>query len=63
MITFAVIAKSGCRGETHRTRDHCLQVLSATVAGLAVAIPALFMYSYLASLHQDAVTNMETLHR
>ena len=34
--------------------------LLATVAGLAVAIPALFIYSYLSSRIKDVVSNMET---
>ena len=34
--------------------------LLATVAGLAVAIPALFAYSYLASRIKDVVSNIET---
>ncbi len=59
MITFAVIAKSG-QVEVNSIAPGIAGALLATVAGLAVAIPALFMYSYLASRIKDAVTNMET---
>jgi biopolymer transport protein ExbB len=34
--------------------------LLATVAGLAVAIPCLFIYSYLSARIKNVVTNMET---
>lgn len=59
MITFAVIAKSG-QVEVNSIAPGIAGALLATVAGLAVAIPALFMYSYLASRIKDAVTDMET---
>jgi biopolymer transport protein ExbB len=46
MITFAVIAKSG-EVEVNSIAPGIAGALLATVAGLAVAIPALFSYSYL----------------
>lgn len=48
MITFAVIAKSG-EVEVNSIAPGIAGALLATVAGLAVAIPALFSYSYLNS--------------
>lgn len=48
MITFAVIAKSGAV-EVNSIAPGIAGALLATVAGLAVAIPALFSYSYLNS--------------
>ncbi|RYD27099.1 MAG: DUF2341 domain-containing protein, partial [Verrucomicrobiaceae bacterium] len=48
MITFAVIAKSG-EVEVNSIAPGIAGALLATVAGLAVAIPALFSYSYLSS--------------
>jgi biopolymer transport protein ExbB len=59
MITFAVIAKSG-EVEVNSIAPGIAGALLATVAGLAVAIPALFIYSYLSSRIKDVVTNMET---
>ncbi|MDB6073665.1 MAG: biopolymer transporter ExbB [Verrucomicrobiaceae bacterium] len=59
MITFAVIAKSG-QVEVNSIAPGIAGALLATVAGLAVAIPALFAYSYLSSRIKDAVSNMET---
>ncbi len=59
MITFAVIAKSG-EVEVNSIAPGIAGALLATVAGLAVAIPALFIYSYLSSRIRDVVTNMET---
>jgi biopolymer transport protein ExbB len=59
MITFAVIAKSG-QVEVNSIAPGIAGALLATVAGLAVAIPALFAYSYLASRIKDVVTDMET---
>jgi biopolymer transport protein ExbB len=59
MITFAVIAKSG-QVEVNSIAPGIAGALLATVAGLAVAIPALFAYSYLSSRIKDAVTDMET---
>lgn len=48
MITFAVIAKTG-EVEVNSIAPGIAGALLATVAGLAVAIPALFTYSYLNS--------------
>jgi biopolymer transport protein ExbB len=59
MITFAVIAKSG-EVEVNSIAPGIAGALLATVAGLAVAIPALFIYSYLSSRIKDVVTDMET---
>jgi biopolymer transport protein ExbB len=59
MITFAVIAKSG-QVEVNSIAPGIAGALLATVAGLAVAIPALFAYSYLSSRIKDAVTDMES---
>jgi biopolymer transport protein ExbB len=59
MITFATIAKSG-QVEVNSIAPGIAGALLATVAGLAVAIPALFAYSYLSSRIKDSVTDMET---
>ena len=59
MITFAVIAKSG-EVEVNSIAPGIAGALLATVAGLAVAIPALFIYSYLSSRIKDVISNMET---
>ena len=59
MITFAVIAKTG-EVEVNSIAPGIAGALLATVAGLAVAIPALFIYSYLSSRIKDVVLNMET---
>lgn len=59
MITFAVIAKSG-EVEINSIAPGIAGALLATVAGLAVAIPALFAYSYLASRIKDAILGMNT---
>lgn len=48
MITFAIIAKSG-EVEVNSIAPGIASALLATVAGLVVAIPALFIYSYLSS--------------
>ena len=58
MITFAVIAKSG-EVEVNSIAPGIAGALLATVAGLAVAIPALFAYSYISSRIKDAVTGMQ----
>ena len=58
MITFAVIAKSG-QVEVNSIAPGIAGALLATVAGLAVAIPALFAYSYISSRIKDAVSDME----
>ncbi|MFA7233445.1 MAG: DUF2341 domain-containing protein [Terrimicrobiaceae bacterium] len=57
MITFAVIAKSG-NVEVNSIAPGIASALLATVAGLLVAIPALFLYSYINSRIKDAVSNM-----
>lgn len=59
MITFAVIAKTG-EVEVNSIAPGIAGALLATVAGLAVAIPALFAYSYLSSRIKQAVNDMET---
>jgi biopolymer transport protein ExbB len=58
MITFAVIAQSG-EVEINSIAPGIAGALLATVAGLAVAIPALFLYSYLSSRIKEAVNGME----
>lgn len=57
MITFAVIAKSG-EVEVNSIAPGIASALLATVAGLLVAIPALFIYSYLNTRIKTAVTDM-----
>jgi biopolymer transport protein ExbB len=57
MITFAVIAKSG-EVEVNSIAPGIASALLATVAGLLVAIPALFIYSFLNSKIKDAISNM-----
>ncbi|HEY2573514.1 MAG TPA: MotA/TolQ/ExbB proton channel family protein, partial [Verrucomicrobiaceae bacterium] len=59
MITFAVIAKSG-QVEVNSIAPGIAGALLATVAGLAVAIPALFAYSYLSTRIKDVVSSIET---
>ena len=58
MITFAVIAKSG-EVEVNSIAPGIAGALLATVAGLAVAIPALFAYSYISSRIKDAISDMQ----
>ncbi len=58
MITFAVIAKSG-EVEVNSIAPGIAGALLATVAGLVVAIPALFAYSYISSRIKDAVSDMQ----
>lgn len=58
MITFAVIAKSG-EVEVNSIAPGIASALLATVAGLLVAIPALFIYSFLNSRIKDAISNMQ----
>ncbi|MES2696663.1 MAG: DUF2341 domain-containing protein [Verrucomicrobiota bacterium] len=57
MITFAVIAQSG-EVEINSIAPGIAGALLATVAGLAVAIPALFAYSYLSARIKDSVGEM-----
>lgn len=59
MITFAVIAQSG-EVEINSIAPGIAGALLATVAGLAVAIPALFAYSYLSSRIKEAVNGMQS---
>ncbi|HEY8900649.1 MAG TPA: DUF2341 domain-containing protein [Chthoniobacterales bacterium] len=59
MITFAVIAQSG-EVEINSIAPGIAGALLATVAGLAVAIPALFIYSYLSSRIKEVIGNMQT---
>ena len=58
MITFAVIAKSG-QVEVNSIAPGIAGALLATVAGLAVAIPALFAYSYISTRIKDAISDMQ----
>ncbi|MGH8046297.1 MAG: DUF2341 domain-containing protein [Chthoniobacterales bacterium] len=59
MITFAVIAQSG-EVEINSIAPGIAGALLATVAGLAVAIPALFIYSYLSSRIKEVISTMQT---
>ena len=58
MITFAVIAKSG-NVEVASIAPGIAGALLATVAGLAVAIPSLFAYSYISTRIKDAISDMQ----
>lgn len=58
MITFAVIAKSG-QVEVNSIAPGIAGALLATVAGLAVAIPSLFAYSYISTQIKDAIGEMQ----
>ena len=58
MITFAIIAKSG-EVDVNSIAPGIASALLATVAGLIVAIPALFIYSYLNSRIKEATADME----
>jgi biopolymer transport protein ExbB len=58
MITFAVIAKSG-NVEVASIAPGIAGALLATVAGLAVAIPSLFAYSYISTRIKDAISEMQ----
>jgi len=58
MITFAIIAKSG-EVNVNSIAPGIASALLATVAGLIVAIPALFIYSYLASRIRDVINEMQ----
>jgi biopolymer transport protein ExbB/TolQ len=57
MITFAVIAKSG-EVDVNSIAPGIASALLATVAGLVVAIPALFIYSYLNGRIKNMVSEM-----
>lgn len=58
MITFAIIAKSG-EVDVNSIAPGIASALLATVAGLVVAIPALFVYSYLNTRIKDMVGEMQ----
>ena len=58
MITFAIIAKSG-EVNVNSIAPGIASALLATVAGLVVAIPALFIYSYLNSRIKNVVASMQ----
>ncbi len=58
MITFAIIAKSG-EVDVNSIAPGIASALLATVAGLIVAIPALFIYSYLSSRIKDLLATMQ----
>ncbi len=57
MITFAVIASTG-DVNTNAIAPGIAAALLATVAGLAVAIPALFAYNYLTVQIKDVIADM-----
>jgi biopolymer transport protein ExbB len=59
MITFASIAQAG-DVNVNAIAPGVSAALLATVAGLAVAIPALFAYNYFNSRIRDALTDMHT---
>lgn len=58
MITFAIIAKSG-EVNVNSIAPGIASALLATVVGLVVAIPALFIYSYLNSRIKTTVATMQ----
>lgn len=58
MITFALIARSG-EVEVNSIAPGIASALLATVAGLVVAIPALFIYSYLSSRIKELLASMQ----
>ena len=58
MITFAIISKTG-EVEVASIAPGIASALLATVFGLLVAIPALFIYSYLSSKIKDFLSSME----
>jgi biopolymer transport protein ExbB len=58
MITFAIIAKHG-EVDVNSIAPGIASALLATVAGLIVAIPALFIYSYLNSRIKDLLAAMQ----
>ena len=57
MITFAAIAAQG-DVNVNAIAPGIAAALAATVAGLAVAIPALFGYNYLVSQVKNAISDM-----
>ncbi|MBL9155236.1 MAG: DUF2341 domain-containing protein [Verrucomicrobiales bacterium] len=58
MITFALIAKTG-EVEVNSIAPGIASALLATVFGLLVAIPALFIYSYLSSRIKELLSSMQ----
>lgn len=58
MITFAIIAKSG-EVDVNSIAPGIASALLATTVGLFVAIPALFMYSFLSSRIKDVIASMQ----
>jgi biopolymer transport protein ExbB len=58
MITFAIIAKSG-EVNVNSIAPGIASALLATVVGLVVAIPALFIYSYLNSRIKNVIASMQ----
>ncbi|WP_367870909.1 DUF2341 domain-containing protein [Luteolibacter sp. Populi] len=58
MITFAIIAKSG-EVDVNSIAPGIASALLATVVGLLVAIPALFIYSYLNSRIKETTSGMQ----
>lgn len=58
MITFAIIAKSG-EVDVNSIAPGIASALLATTVGLLVAIPALFMYSFLSSRIKDVCATMQ----
>jgi biopolymer transport protein ExbB len=58
MITFAIIAKSG-EVNVNSIAPGIASALLATVVGLVVAIPALFIYSYLNSRIKNSLSLMQ----
>lgn len=58
MITFAIISKTG-EVEVNSIAPGIASALLATVAGLVVAIPALFIYSYLSGRIKDSLAGMQ----
>lgn len=58
MITFAIIAKSG-EVDVNSIAPGIASALLATVAGLIVAIPALFIYSYLNNRIKNTVAEIQ----
>ncbi len=58
MITFAIIAKSG-EVDVNSIAPGIASALLATVAGLIVAIPALFIYSYLNNRIKNTVSEIQ----
>ena len=58
MITFAIIARSG-EVDVNSIAPGIASALLATVVGLVVAIPALFIYSYLNSRIKETTSGMQ----